>query len=176
MDRMFFQAGCDRKEENSMLIHDLSGDECVKVLQGTSVGHLACARDGEPYVVPIHFAFDPDRRCVYGVSMLGQKVEWMRANPRACLAVTDITDKHHWETVIIAGTYEELRDAPDADDAERRCQELFERNKEWWFPAMATRPAHQPRSVILFRIRIDHMTGRRAARSDRVPAGRAFEE
>ena len=130
-----------------MLIHDLSPEECANVLQRAVLGHLACAKEGEPYVVPIHFAFDAERRCVYGVSMIGQKVEWMRANPRACLAVSDILDKDHWTTVIIAGSYEELRDTADAEDAERRCQQLFETRKEWWFPAMATRRTRDPRAV-----------------------------
>ena len=156
-----------------MLIHDLSTQQCADVLQGAVLGHLACAKQDEPYVVPIHFAFDAERRCVYGVSMIGQKIEWMRANPRACLAVSDISDKDHWTTVIIAGAYEELRDTADPDDAERRCMRLLATRKEWWFPAMATRGSQDPRGVVLFRIVIEQMTGRQSARSDLVSAARS---
>jgi nitroimidazol reductase NimA-like FMN-containing flavoprotein (pyridoxamine 5'-phosphate oxidase superfamily) len=147
-----------------MLIHDLSAEECGRVLTAAEVGHLACANQGQPYVVPIHIAFDAERHCVYCVSAIGQKVEWMRANPRVCLAVDHITDKNHWRTVVISGTYEELRGAADADDAERRCLRLFERRPEWWLPAMGGRLARDYRGVVLFRIRIERMTGRRATR------------
>lgn len=147
-----------------MLIHDLSAEECGGVLAAADVGHLACANHGQPYVVPIHFAYDVERNCVYGVSAIGQKVEWMRANPLVCLAVEHVIDKNHWRTVVIAGTYEELRDAADTADAQRRCLRLFEQRSEWWLPAMADRLEHGYRGVVLFRIRIDRMTGRRAAR------------
>jgi hypothetical protein len=53
-----------------MLIHDLSAEECGRVLTAADLGHLACANHGEPYVVPIHLAFDAERRCVYGVSAI----------------------------------------------------------------------------------------------------------
>jgi nitroimidazol reductase NimA-like FMN-containing flavoprotein (pyridoxamine 5'-phosphate oxidase superfamily) len=149
-----------------MLIHELSAEECAGVLHAASVGYLACAKDGEPYVVPIHYAFDAERRCLYGLSMVGRKIEWLRANPRACLAVDDITDKNHWKTVIVAGAYEELRDAADREDAERRCHQLLGNREEWWFPAMAKSRTREPRGVVLFRIRIEQMTGRRSARSD----------
>ncbi len=153
-----------------MLVHDLSTEECANVLRSTFVGHLACARDGEPYVVPIHFAFDAERRCVYGVSGIGQKIEWLRANPRACLEADVITDKKHWNTVIVTGTYEELRGAADEEDAERRCQELFKNYNEWWFPALAKRRTQAPREAVIFRIRIERMTGRRSGRSDISPS------
>ena len=152
-----------------MQIHDLNREECAGVLSAADVAHLACARRGEPYVVPIHFSFDAERHCVYGVSAIGQKVEWMRANPRVCLAVEHVSDKNHWKTVVITGTYEELRNVADAEDAQRRCLRLFERRTEWWLPAMAARLGQDYHGVVLFRIRIDRMTGRAAARDQKIP-------
>ena len=61
-----------------MLIHELTGDQCREVLGRAELGRLACSRFDQPYVVPIHFSFDPDSDCIYGFSTVGQKVQWMR--------------------------------------------------------------------------------------------------
>jgi nitroimidazol reductase NimA-like FMN-containing flavoprotein (pyridoxamine 5'-phosphate oxidase superfamily) len=149
-----------------MLIHDLAVDECAQLLQRNSVGHLGCAKDGEPYVVPIHYSFDAEQQVIYVVSTIGQKVEWMRANPRVCLTVDEITDKNHWTTVVLNGSYEEVGDAGDSSEAQARSQQLFRQRKEWWLPAMAKHSPDPSRKVVVFQIRIDRMTGRRSRRSD----------
>lgn len=150
----------------AMLIHDLDFDECVHLLQRNSIGHLGCAKDDEPYVVPIHYAFDVERHVIYVASTVGQKVEWMRANPRVCLTVDEIADKDHWTTVILTGAYEEITGSDDSGEAQKRSQELFQQRKEWWLPAMAKHAPDTARKVLLFQIRIDRMTGRRSMRSD----------
>jgi uncharacterized protein len=148
-----------------MLIHDLAFDECVQLLQRNSVGHLGCAKDGEPYVIPIHYSFDVEQHAIYIVSTLGQKIEWMRANPRVCLSVDEITDKDHWSTVVLSGAYEELDDLRDSRNAEKGPQQLLQQRREWWLPALA-KHASDARKVVVFQIRIDRMTGRRSRRSD----------
>ena len=60
-----------------MLIHTLSALECTKLLAANRVGRLACAKDGQPYVVPNAHA----GKHLYAFSMPGKKIEWMRANP-----------------------------------------------------------------------------------------------
>jgi nitroimidazol reductase NimA-like FMN-containing flavoprotein (pyridoxamine 5'-phosphate oxidase superfamily) len=149
-----------------MLIHDLAFDECVQLLQRNSVGHLGCAKNDEPYVVPIHYSFDAERHVIYVVSTIGQKVEWMRANPRVCLTVDEITDKNHWTTVVLNGSYEEVGDSDDSGEAQKRSQQMFQQRKEWWLPAMAKHSPYATRKVVVFQIRIDSMTGRRSTRSD----------
>lgn len=148
-----------------MLIHDLTPDDCVAIFTGNHVGHLACVNHDQPCIVPIHFSFDADHRCAYGVSTVGQKIEWMRANPRVCLEVEDIADKNHWQTVVAFGSYEELGNGPEDAKARERCQHLFQERPEWWLPATAQRLTRELRPVVLYRIRIDRMSGRRAARS-----------
>jgi uncharacterized protein len=149
-----------------MLIHDLTSDECVRLLQRNSVGHLGCAKDGEPYVVPIHYAFDVDKHVIYVVSAVGQKVVWMRANPRVCLTVDEIADKDHWSTVVLNGSYEELDEVQPSGDANKRAQQLFSQRREWWLPAIAKHTPDASRKVVVFQIRIERMTGRRSRRSD----------
>ena len=147
-----------------MMIHELSAEECAEYLGRTSVGRLACALSHQPYIVPIHFSFDAERTCLYAFSMVGQKIQWMRKNPRVCVEVEEITSKNHWTTVLVFGRYHEIsRNAKDSDDRQR-VERLFQIRPEWWLPAAATVPSREHHDMVLYRIEIDRMTGRRAAR------------
>lgn len=148
-----------------MRIHELTIDECLAFLAARSVGRLGVARFDQPYVVPIHYAFDVERRCAYAFSAIGQKVEWMRSNPAVCLEVDEVGDKDHWTSVVLLGRYSEIgRTAEDA--AERQhCERLLERRDEWWLPAAARPAQHELSGVVLYRIEADRLTGRRASRA-----------
>ncbi|MGA8440494.1 MAG: pyridoxamine 5'-phosphate oxidase family protein [Candidatus Sulfotelmatobacter sp.] len=43
-----------------MLVNDVSGKECRVPLARSSTGRLGCSLDGQPYVVPIDFAYESD--------------------------------------------------------------------------------------------------------------------
>ena len=147
-----------------MLIHELSRAECCGVLQRNSVGRLGYARFDQPYVVPIHFSFDADRNCIYGFSMIGEKVECMRRNPRVCLDVEEIVDKNHWSTVLVVGRYREIHRDPREAEALRRAEQLFRDRDEWWLPGAAKLASKEHEHAVIYRISIDRLTGRRAAR------------
>jgi nitroimidazol reductase NimA-like FMN-containing flavoprotein (pyridoxamine 5'-phosphate oxidase superfamily) len=147
-----------------MLVHELSHAECVNVLIRSDLARLACAHDGQPYIVPIHFSYDAARKCLYAFSTVGQKIQWMRDNPKVCIEVEDISDKDHWTTVLVFGRYEELTDSPAYRTARQRAQKLFEGRPEWWFPAAAKLPSREHHAMVLYRISADRLSGRRAAR------------
>jgi nitroimidazol reductase NimA-like FMN-containing flavoprotein (pyridoxamine 5'-phosphate oxidase superfamily) len=147
-----------------MVIHELTPAECAEVLRRTHTGRLACSKSDQPYVVPIHFSFDAERQCVYSFSTIGQKIEWMRENPKVCLELDDIADKDHWTSVILLGRYEEIHQSPDEIEARQRAERLFQERREWWLPAAAKLPGREHSDVVVYRIRIDRMTGRRASR------------
>jgi uncharacterized protein len=44
---------------------------------------------------------------LYGYATLGQKMEWMRQNPRVC-QIDEIITQAHWASVVVFGHYEEL--------------------------------------------------------------------
>ena len=145
-----------------MLIHELTDEECRDVLKRTNLARLACSRNDQPYIVPIHYDFDGGS--FYSFSTLGQKIDWMRANPKVCVEVEEIVDKLHWTTVIAVGRYQELTDS-SADRAQRnRARELFEKRREWWLPGTAKLASSEHHVPVVYRIRIDRLTGRRAAR------------
>ena len=146
-----------------MLIHELTENECRDILKRTNLARLACSRHDQPYVVPIHFDFDEE--WFYSFSTLGQKIDWMRANPKVCVEVDDITDKSHWTTVVAFGRYQELTDSLSHFGARNRARELFEKRREWWLPAAAKLASSEHPITVVYRIRINRMTGRRGART-----------
>ena len=147
-----------------MLIHELSPKECAEVLGRTNLGRLGCSRFDQPYIVPIHFSYDAERNCAYAFSTIGQKIEWMRENPKICLEVDDIGDKDHWTTVLVTGRYEEIHQATHAAEARRRAELFFQERPEWWLPAAAKVGSREHHDMVVYRILIDALTGRRATR------------
>jgi hypothetical protein len=157
--------GCDIVAEAPMIIRDLTIPECHQILKKASIARLGCARDNQPYVVPIHVYFDGD--CLYSFATLGQKIEWMRQNPRVCVQVDEIADRFHWATVVVYGHYEELLHMQSHEAARGRARELFQNVPDWWQPA-STHPG-QPavRMAMIYRISIESLTGRLSERVER---------
>jgi nitroimidazol reductase NimA-like FMN-containing flavoprotein (pyridoxamine 5'-phosphate oxidase superfamily) len=140
-----------------MLVHELSRADCDAVLARATIGRLACARDAEPYVVPIHVAFDGYH--LYGVSAVGRKIEWMRGNPRVCVEIDEIESTTRWTTVLVFGDYEEL--TADEDAAAREWAErLLAPRVAFWTPGIAKSASREPVTPVIFRIRIGRVTGR----------------
>jgi uncharacterized protein len=177
-----------------MVIHEMTRDECLTVIAGGRLARLACARDNQPYVVPIYYAYDrtPDGGpCLYTFTTAGQKIEWMRVNPRVCVEWDEVAGYDQWESVVAFGRYEELPGSPDggaggrsperasaaallpSTDPEtsserRRAQELLQQHSTWWEPGCADwaasshRDHTQPMCPLYYRISLDQVTGRRA--------------
>jgi len=40
-----------------MLISEMTEAECLDALAGGRIARLGCARDGQPYVVPVYYAY-----------------------------------------------------------------------------------------------------------------------
>jgi nitroimidazol reductase NimA-like FMN-containing flavoprotein (pyridoxamine 5'-phosphate oxidase superfamily) len=147
-----------------MLIHEMTDSECEALLARATLARLACSRDGQPYIVPIQFSFDAGRRCLYAFSTVGQKIEWMRENPKVCVEVEDVADKDRWATVLVFGRYDEIGDSADEAETRRRAWERFQKRPEWWFPAAAKLRSREHHAMVIYRILIDRVSGRRAAR------------
>jgi uncharacterized protein len=149
-----------------MVIHELTEAECLEVLRRSNLARLACARAGQPYIVPVFVYFDDREACLYSFSTVGQKIDWMRENPKVCVEIERVVDKFHWSTVLVFGQYEEIGDSAHEREARRRASDLFDQRPQWWLPATGKVPtAAEHHAPVVYRIRIDRMSGRRAARS-----------
>ena len=150
-----------------MVIHELSRAECDAVLERNNVARLGYAHFDQPYVVPVHFSFDRERSVMYGFSMLGKKVECMRRNPKVCLEIDEIVDKDHWSSVLVIGRYREIHRDPREIESRRRAERLFQQRFEWWLPGAAKLESKEAEHAVIYRISLDKVTGRRAARTGR---------
>ena len=151
-----------------MLIQELTRQESLKVLARTHLGRLACARGMQPYIVPIHFAYQD--YWLYSFSVLGQKIDWMRTNPLVCVEV-DQMRREEWTTVVVFGRYEELSDTSKFQSERTLAFNLLQQRAMWWEHGGAKKmPAGAPAAVpVFYRIKIEQITGRRAASEPAVP-------
>ena len=148
-----------------MLVHKMTDAECRRVVARAQYGRLGCVSGSQPYIVPVAIHLDPDEPFLYGFSTLGQKVHWMRANPRVCVEVEEIVSRKTWTTVIVFGRYQEIpRSGPGAAIRQRAAQ-LLGKQAEWWLPGAAVLSSGDEHGVsVLYRIRIGRMSGRRTAK------------
>ena len=156
-----------------MLIHDMSRQASIELLLRTRLGRLACARDGQPYITPIHFAYDAN--CLYSFSTLGQKIAWMRANPLVCLEADEIKTPDDWATVIVLGKYEELPNTPEYEAPRMHAYNLLQQRALWWEPGYVKTVLEgktRPLELMYFRIHIDRINGHRGLPD--ASAGREF--
>lgn len=143
-----------------MKVKNLKRDECYDVLRKARLGRLACALDGQPYIVPVSFAYD-DGEFIYSFATVGQKIDWMRKNPKVCIEVEDIVDKQNWTTLVIFGRYEELVDDPEFEDERTHARDLLAKSATWWQPAYFVGAERKDieEVPVFYRIRVERITG-----------------
>jgi len=178
-----------------MVIREMSNEECVRMLAGVRLARLACAFNNQPYVVPVYLAYHEssvDEACFYGYTTLGQKIEWMRANPLVCVEVDEVVSCMRWLSVIAYGRFKELPNLVErnvghpparhvngdryeivADESAPTTEtllayHLLQTHAMWWEPASTARGAlpHQNAvqlfTPLYYKISIDSVTGREA--------------
>ena len=145
-----------------MVINELTAAECTELLSRVSLGRLGCSLDNQPYVVPIFVAYDGGY--LHALSTVGQKVKWMRKNPKVCVQVDEIRSESQWTSVVVNGQYQELVE-PRYTSELAHARKLLEKRLHWWENAMAERQLKAADNLIaplFFRIHVESMTGLRA--------------
>ncbi|HMK29657.1 MAG TPA: pyridoxamine 5'-phosphate oxidase family protein [Terriglobales bacterium] len=145
-----------------MMLDKMTEQECRAALARASIGRLGCSLDDQPYVVPVYLAYDSGY--IYVLSTYGQKIEWMRANPKVCVEIDEIVGESRWLSMVVNGRYEELPETR-YEDAREHARERLAKRYHWWEPAFAERQLQAGDRLIdpiFFRIRIDAVTGFRA--------------
>lgn len=135
------------------MITPLSQDDARALLAEAKVGRLGCVHAGGPYVVPVNYVFDGGS--IYVHSLPGRKLAALRANPKACLQVDEITDEYRWRSVIAFGNYEDVTDQAERDRAVRLLLARFPK-----LTPVESVPVHDGQSSVkIFRIHIEEITG-----------------
>jgi len=124
---------------------------------------LACAKDGQPYIVPFYYAHADNH--LYAFSMLGKKIDWMRANPLVSVEVGEHNTSRGWKSVIANGRYEELSNRPEHEAQRNHAWAVLSKSANWWEPG-ALKPSESPvpgnTPHVFFRIFIAEVSGREA--------------
>lgn len=110
--------------------------------------------------MPVYFAYH--NKALFSFATVGQKIEWMRANPRVCVEVDEIVSPQQWVSVVVLGRYEELPDTPEWQSTRAVAHKLLEKSAMWWEPEYVESSGPRPLVPIFYRIRVDRMTGHRA--------------
>ena len=145
-----------------MQINELNDSDCREVLSRISIARLGCSLDDQPYVIPVGIAYEADN--IYVFSTMGQKIKWMRSNPKVCVQVDEILGQSDWVSVIANGEFQELPE-PQFEEERSRARKLMQQRHHWWLNAMAERRIRlrdEDIKPLFFRIRISSMTGLRA--------------
>lgn len=96
-------------------VRDLDNNEIDKLIARLDYGHLACCAGGEPYVVPIHYAYKGGYIYIYTTQ--GKKSEILSKNPRICLQIEDVKSNFEWSSAVIYGEAQELKDESERAEA-----------------------------------------------------------
>src|SRR5919201_1504208 len=109
--------------EAMLKVEDMTSAETHELLHRQSFGHLGCARDGRPYVVPMNYAFDG--KDLYFFTTEGMKTQFIEANPEVCLQVEEVTDPAHWRSAMVIGRAQRLT---QTEDVQQAMQIILKRN------------------------------------------------
>jgi nitroimidazol reductase NimA-like FMN-containing flavoprotein (pyridoxamine 5'-phosphate oxidase superfamily) len=62
----------------------------------------------------------------------GQKIEWMRTNPKVCVEIDGITNDFQRTSVVVCGGYRELLDLPPSAEERNHARKRLATRSLWW--------------------------------------------
>ncbi len=98
---------------------DLDIGQIDDLLKSELIGRIGCFDGNKVYVVPVTYAYD--NGYIYGHTKNGLKIRMMRKNPNVCFEIDWMKDMSSWKSVILYGTFEELK----GDDANNGLEILM---------------------------------------------------
>ena len=96
-------------------VEDMPLEEMRALLGRIGYGHLGCAREGRPYVVPMHYSYDGE--CLYLFTTEGMKTGFIEANAEVCMQVEDVESPSSWQSVMVTGRAERLTGQEEQEHA-----------------------------------------------------------
>ena len=141
-------------------VEDMSHAEMHELLERQSFGHLGCARDGRPYVVPMNYAYDGKDLVFFTTE--GMKTHFIEANPEVCLQVEEVANPSQWRSVMVIGRAQRLT---QTEDIQHAMQHVLKRNPSLTPAISSTSLDAWGRAVdiVLYRITPEIMDGRKTA-------------
>lgn len=140
------------------MLGELNKREIIEFLESKFIGRLGCHLNGETYIVPVNYVYQDN--AVYAHSGEGKKINMLRANPRVCFQVDEIDNMFKWKSVILWGTFEELK----GQERQQAMQGIIlsimpATDHPGREPSHGINPAFHD-NLIVYRIKIQEATGR----------------
>jgi nitroimidazol reductase NimA-like FMN-containing flavoprotein (pyridoxamine 5'-phosphate oxidase superfamily) len=139
-------------------VEDMPLEETHALLRRIGFGHLGCVREGRPYVVPMHYAYDGE--CLYLFTTEGMKTSFIEANSEVCLQVEEVESASHWQSVMVTGEAERLTSQEDKEHA----MQLITTTNPTLTPALSHTQLdawQRANEMVLYRIRPSIIDGRK---------------
>lgn len=145
------------------MLGQLNDEQIENVLSSQVVGRMACVDGRRPYIVPVTYTYDGEY--IYGQTNEGMKLNILRKNKNVCFEVDMMSNMRNWQSVIVFGKFEELKDK----EAEKARDILF--GKVFTLMTSSTVHAHEHEATakvddstrvkhVMYRIKIKNKTGR----------------
>jgi nitroimidazol reductase NimA-like FMN-containing flavoprotein (pyridoxamine 5'-phosphate oxidase superfamily) len=144
-------------------IENMTKEEITKLLAEKNFGHLGCARDNHPYVVPMNYAYQEGN--LFFFTTEGTKTEYISANHEVCFQVEEIRSASDWQSCMVMGRAERIG-LPD--ELEHAMQAITESNPSLTPAINKTEVGawHRMTNVVVYRVRVEALYGRKTAPSD----------
>jgi uncharacterized protein len=145
------------------MLGELNETQIRNILTSQVVGRIGCTDGKQPYIVPVTFTYDGEY--IYGQTNEGTKLNMLRKNKNVCFEVDMMTDMRNWQSVIVYGSFEELKNKA----AEKAREILFSR--VFTLMTSSTVHTHEHEATgkvddgtrikhVMYRIKIKKITGR----------------
>jgi uncharacterized protein len=139
-------------------VEDMPLEEMRALLSRIGYGHLGCAREGRPYVVPMHYSYDGE--CLYLFTTEGMKTNFIDANAEVCMQVEEVKSSSSWQSVMVTGRAERIT---KQEEKEHAMQHITENNPTLT-PALNQTQLDvwgRANEIALYRIRPEIIDGRK---------------
>lgn len=133
-------------------------EEMRALLSRIGYGHLGCAREGRPYVVPMNYSYDGE--CLYIFTTEGMKTGFIEANAEVCMQVEEVESRTSWRSVMVTGKAERITRQEEKEHA----MQLITENNPTLTPAINRTQVDawgRANEIALYRIRPSIIDGRK---------------
>ncbi len=147
----------------NFMLGKLTEAQIENVLMSQSICRFACTDGKMPYIVPVTYAYDG--KYIYGQMQPGKKMKILSKNPNVCLQVDILQSMNNWQSVLVFGKFEALKEK----EAKAARETLFNKVLTLMTSATVHKFEHDENSkvddsnrikAVMFRIKIKEITGR----------------
>lgn len=141
-------------------------EQLQQILKNGKFAAIAMSVDNDPYLVTLSYGYDAaNRRFYFHTAEDGQKIEYLRRNPRVCLMVVEDGGylqgecAHVYRSVVVRGRMAFVEDEAEKNRGFDVLLNQLERDPEIMRATIAQRPKRVAQTRIL-RLDVEEMSGK----------------